>query len=339
MSCSSALVSSSSGPTLAAAPMLQTLGAVLVILFCIVAQLEIFAVLSKQRWLPSKVSRKLTHIGCGGVMTTALVLFPTNYWPARLAVSLSLVLFMFAFAVVAHLPEEKVQALPDFVRARLDGFVHSMCRHGDRLELMRGTFYYAFAVATCVLLFWTAPVNVIIFSSLFVGDGVADPVGRLVTARLADWCKAAAAAEPSTKGGGAPPAEPSGLRHRGARPRSTDEKSTDEREGGEGKLLPLQYRVGYFGVKSFSGSLAFFGASLLAAFGWASLFDGAGHYGPAFPFAHFMKSAAISIGVATIAEAISPPHVDNLLVTYAAAAVSFCLAESGVAPYLLTTCA
>ena len=138
---------------------MQTLSAVLVILFCIIGQLELFAILSKQQWLPSTVSRKLTHLGCGTAMTTALVLFPTNYWPARLAVSLSLVAFMYAFAIVAYLPEEQVQALPPFVRARLDGFVHSMCRHGDRLELMRGTFYYAFAVATCVLLFWTAPVQ------------------------------------------------------------------------------------------------------------------------------------------------------------------------------------
>ena len=34
----------------------------------------------------------------------------------------------------------------------------------------------------------------------------------------------------------------------------------------------------------------------------------------------------------------SPPHVDNLLVTYAAAAVAFCLNESGYAPYMLATC-
>lgn len=143
----------------ASSPRLQTVYAVLAILFSILAQLELFALLSRQRWLPSKVSRKLTHIGCGAVMTTALVLFPANYWPARLAVSLSLILFMFTFAVVAHLPEDQLQAMPPFLRARLDGFVHSMCRHGDRMELMRGTFYYAFVVATCVLLFWTAPVR------------------------------------------------------------------------------------------------------------------------------------------------------------------------------------
>ena len=45
------------------------------------------------------------------------------------------------------------------------------------------------------------------------------------------------------------------------------------------------------------------------------------------------------VAVATVAEAISPPHVDNLLVSYAAAATAYCLAESGTLPFLLSGCA
>jgi len=40
-------------------------------------------------------------------------------------------------------------------------------------------------VACFVLLFWSAPINAIVFASLFVGDGVADPIGRLITSWLA----------------------------------------------------------------------------------------------------------------------------------------------------------
>ena len=40
--------------------------------------------------------------------------------------------------------------------------------------------------------------------------------------------------------------------------------------------------------------------------------------------ARFAAAAALCIGVATVAEAISPPHVDNLLVTCAAAACHWC---------------
>ena len=113
-------------------------------------------------------------------------------------------------------------------------------------------------------------------------------------------------------------------------PRRADggEGGTGGGEGGKGDggkgvakpLLPLQYQVFYFGVKSVPGSLAFFVGSLAAALGWAALFRAAGHYGPDFSMAAFAAAAALCIGVATVAEAISPPHVDNLLVTCAAAA-------------------
>ena len=162
-------------------PAASTTVGVLVILFSILGQLELFALLSRRGWVPTVLSRKLTHIGSGVVMTTALALFPPRYWPARLAVSLFLVGFMLSFAALAYLPEDQFERMPPFVRQRIDGLVRSICRSGDRAELMRGTFYYAFAVATFVLLFWTAPINVVIFASLFVGDGVADPIGRILT--------------------------------------------------------------------------------------------------------------------------------------------------------------
>lgn len=78
---------------------------------------------------------------------------------------------------------------------------------------------------------------------------------------------------------------------------------------------------------------------MAAAALWGALFAWAGHYGPNFELARFLRAAALCILAATVAEAISPPHVDNLLVTYAAGAVAYCLAESGHAPYMLETCA
>ena len=71
-------------------PAASTTVGVLVILFSILGQLELFALLSRRGWVPTVLSRKLTHIGSGVVMTTALALFPPRYWPARLAVSLFL---------------------------------------------------------------------------------------------------------------------------------------------------------------------------------------------------------------------------------------------------------
>ena len=80
-------------------PWSQTAAGCLVILVLILVQLEGFGHLSRTQWLPATVSRKLTHLGSGTVMTTALVLFPHNFWPSRLAVSLSLVVFMFTFPI------------------------------------------------------------------------------------------------------------------------------------------------------------------------------------------------------------------------------------------------
>merc|ERR1719502_640996 len=138
-------------------PLFATAVGCLVILLAIIVQLELFGLLSRQQLIPAAFSRKLTHIGTGSAMTTALVLFPKNYWPARLAVSLSLVAFMLLFALLAHVPDGAFSSLPPVLRQRLESLVHAMCRSGERAELMRGTFYYAFAVATFVLLFWTAP--------------------------------------------------------------------------------------------------------------------------------------------------------------------------------------
>merc|ERR1719498_1423646 len=109
-------------------PVSQTCLGCLVILTGIIVQLEVFAVLTRRQWIPTVFSRKMTHIGAGSVMTTALVLFPRHYWPARLAVSLSLVSFMMVFAAIAHLPDERFAALPPLIRGRLEAMVLSMCR-------------------------------------------------------------------------------------------------------------------------------------------------------------------------------------------------------------------
>ena len=189
-------------------------------------------------------------------------------------------------------------------------------------------------MACFVLLFWSAPINAIVFASLFVGDGVADPIGRLVTswlgaARCARAAPPAAARAPVAPGSGGATRRATRSGAEALAEAAADAvpdalpppRRGDGGDGGKGvakPLLPLQYQVFYFGVKSVPGSLAFFVGSLAAAVGWAALFRAAGHYGPDFSMGVFVAAAAICIAVATVAEAISPPHVDNLLVTCAA---------------------
>ena len=114
-------------------PAAQTALGCLCILVGIVGQLELFAELSRRQWIPIVFSRKMAHIGSGSLMTSALVLFPRQYWPARLAVSLFLVSFMLVFATIAHLPDDRFAALPPLLRGRLEAMVQSMCRTGERV--------------------------------------------------------------------------------------------------------------------------------------------------------------------------------------------------------------
>eukprot|EP00960_Hanusia_phi_P073587 768043-Hanusia_phi.AAC.8 len=124
------------------------------------------------------------------------------------------------------------------------------CRTGRREELCRGTLLYCAITAMVVSLLWTAPASVITFSCLFLGDGLADPVGRLL-----------------------------------------------------GRRAFLQYRVGWFGQKSYPGSLAFFLSSLAGSFLWGRLFLAAGHYNRAvFQEEAFLRAASICALVATVVE-------------------------------------
>jgi hypothetical protein len=65
----------------AESPATQTALGCLCILVGIVGQLELFAVLTRRQWIPIVFSRKMAHIGSGSLMTSALVLFPRQYWP------------------------------------------------------------------------------------------------------------------------------------------------------------------------------------------------------------------------------------------------------------------
>ena len=116
----------------AESPAAQTALGCLCILVGIVGQLELFAVLSRRQWIPIVFSRKMAHIGSGSLMTSALVLFPRQYWPARLAVSLFLVSFMLVFAAIAHLPDDRFAAPPPLLRGRLEAMVSDRLRPSDR---------------------------------------------------------------------------------------------------------------------------------------------------------------------------------------------------------------
>jgi len=171
------------------APWAQTAKGVGLITAAVVVELEIFGTLSRSRAIPTVLSRKLTHIFAGLGTSLLLVRMPPGFWPARLAVSSVLFAFMAVFAWIAEMPEASYQRLPGLLRAKVDSMVSNMCRHGTRRELADGTWYYSFIVSLVTVLFWTAPVNAILFATLFIGDGLADPVGRTLGGLFRDPAK------------------------------------------------------------------------------------------------------------------------------------------------------
>jgi dolichol kinase len=108
-------------------------------------------------------------------------LFPAgNSFPGRIAITTFLFGFMFAFATVAHMTDEQIASLPRPVIARIKRLQSSCARTGSRKELMGGTFLYCAVVSQFVLSSWTSPLNIMTMSALFLGDGLADPIGRML---------------------------------------------------------------------------------------------------------------------------------------------------------------
>jgi len=302
------------------APWAQTAKGVGLITAAVVVELEIFGTLSRSRAIPTVLSRKLTHIFAGLGTSLLLVRMPPGFWPARLAVSSVLFAFMAVFAWIAEMPEASYQRLPGLLRAKVDSMVSNMCRHGTRRELADGTWYYSFIVSLVTVLFWTAPVNAILFATLFIGgeqlpihdslgsdapagptehfgtlaDGLADPVGRTLGGLFRDPAK-------------------------------------------KKELAPMQYRFLNFGTKSIPGSLAFFLSSLGSSILLGKFYYSRGHWMKSLDFETFARVSLIACAFATFAEAVSPPGKDNLLVPLAVMVVCHYFESSGTAG-LMTSC-
>mmetsp|Transcript_41848 Transcript_41848/g.102570 ORF Transcript_41848/g.102570 Transcript_41848/m.102570 type:complete len:288 (+) Transcript_41848:95-958(+) len=144
----------------------------------IVAQVELFGVLAEQKWVPRNLSRKFTHIGAGSTMLTFMSAYPMgDSWKGRLGVCSILVAFMFAFSFVAYMSDATMKNLPPLLLVRVKR-LEGLCVSGKRIDLMGGTFIYCAVLAQVVVFAWSSPLNVISMSALFLGDGLANPVGK-----------------------------------------------------------------------------------------------------------------------------------------------------------------
>mmetsp|Transcript_36974 Transcript_36974/g.86635 ORF Transcript_36974/g.86635 Transcript_36974/m.86635 type:complete len:280 (-) Transcript_36974:197-1036(-) len=157
----------------------QNVAGVVAIIIGVVGSVEVFGFLGEQKWVSPVISRKFTHVSVGSCMLTGMSCFPLGHsWPGRLGISSILMVFLFAFAFLAHMTDQQFAKLPPLLAARVRRLEKACCRTGKRIELMGGTFLYCAVLAQLVVFGWTSPLNVISFSVLIIGDGLADPVGR-----------------------------------------------------------------------------------------------------------------------------------------------------------------
>mmetsp|Transcript_8669 Transcript_8669/g.16845 ORF Transcript_8669/g.16845 Transcript_8669/m.16845 type:complete len:284 (+) Transcript_8669:3-854(+) len=157
----------------------QNAAGVLLVLVCVLGQVELLGFIGEQKWVSPVISRKFTHIAVGSTMLTVMSCFPIGHsWPGRLGVCGILMAFLFAFAGVSHMTDQQLAKLPSMLVHRVRRLERACCRSGRRIELMGGTFLYCAVLCQLVVFGWTTPLNIISMSVLFLGDGLADPIGR-----------------------------------------------------------------------------------------------------------------------------------------------------------------
>ncbi|UCE14574.1 MAG: phosphatidate cytidylyltransferase [Candidatus Heimdallarchaeota archaeon] len=133
-------------------------------------------------WLRKKgitsqyVTRKLIHFSAGPTLLLSFI-FYSGQWFSPYIASLAPGLFVLLFLLIG------------FGIVKSEHFVKSMSRSEDPRELLRGTFYYVITGVFVTIFCWTSypitenvssPVSIVVVSTMAIGDGLADIVGRKV---------------------------------------------------------------------------------------------------------------------------------------------------------------
>ena len=131
-----------------------------------VAWVKLFDVLTLKGVIHQTLSRKIVHITCGPVFVAFWPFFTGSVIAPYLA-SLVPVANMLRLGVIGT----------GIIRD--EAAVRAVSREGNRLELLRGPFYYCIVLFFVTVVFWRAnPVGAIVLATMCGGDGFADVVGR-----------------------------------------------------------------------------------------------------------------------------------------------------------------
>lgn len=113
--------------------------------------------------LAQDISRKITHIGAG-CLVLFLALLDDSHWSKYLNITILVIWFFL-------LIQKGLFADPN------DEAVKIMTRTGDRMELLRGPFYFVIVSIVCATLFYKTFAGVAAMGFLTFGDGLAPVIG------------------------------------------------------------------------------------------------------------------------------------------------------------------
>lgn len=145
--------------------------------FIAVAWLRLIDYLANRGVFPSKISRKIIHIGTGPIFVLCWILFPEKTLSRYLAAIIPLLITMqFLFVGLGIMKDEKA--------------VKAMSRSGDRKEILKGPLIYGIVFVVMTVLFWRENlVGILTLMILCGGDGMADLVGSQYGAHKLPWAK------------------------------------------------------------------------------------------------------------------------------------------------------
>jgi phytol kinase len=130
-----------------------------------------------RRWIDSKLSRKLIHIGTGPIFVLCWLMFPAVPM-ARYLAALVPLLITVQFALVG------TGLMKD------DEAVEAMTRNGDPKEILRGPLFYGIVFVALTVLYWKdSPIGITALMMMCGADGIADIVGRRVKSPKLFWSR------------------------------------------------------------------------------------------------------------------------------------------------------
>lgn len=133
--------------------------------------------LAHKGWVPSKISRKIIHVGTGPLFVLCWLLFNTSNSAPFIAAIVPLgITIQFALVGSGIIKDQSA--------------VEAMSRSGDRKEILHGPLFYGLAFILLTILFWRdTAVGIVALMILCGGDGLADISGSLIGGRKLPWSK------------------------------------------------------------------------------------------------------------------------------------------------------